>query len=354
MRVGVRTCIVAAVLATAVACGGGSTPTAPDNTTPPATGHIVTGTTVNAITGGAAPGVTIASGAAALGVTGATGAFSVGFSTGGNNRITLSGPGFVTRETGIQAPSLDLRLSLIPSTGFDLAHFDQMFRHREGAGGKVLTRWTSPPALIIERRVLQFTTTEAASYTALEETLTDAEVETLVADLTEGYALLTGGLLGTFSSVTSRTSAPGTEVPIGETGAIVVTRQSELSVRALQAHGVGYWGYARWSTTTDGAVTRGFIILDRDFERGTAFVQVRRSLHMHELGHSLGCQHVSPPFKSVMNPDAQTFPNEFDRSAARIAHLRPVGNRTPDIDPTGHAATTASSASARPLWHGAH
>ena len=51
-------------------------------------------------------------------------AFGIGFSASGNNRITLSAAGFVERQTGIQAPSLDLRLSLIPADGFDLAPRD--------------------------------------------------------------------------------------------------------------------------------------------------------------------------------------------------------------------------------------
>ena len=348
MRTGARTAVVTAVLAMASACGGGGNPTQPDSggSTPPGTGHIVTGTTVNALTDGAASGVTIATGGAALGVTSATGTFSVSVGTSGNNRITLSNPGFVERQTGIQAPSLNLRLSLIPATGFDLARFDQMFRHTSSG---ILARWTSPPHLLIERRVLQFTDVGAASYAALTDTLTDQEVATITTDLTDGYAILTDGKLGTFASVSQQTTATGSTVAVGNEGRIVVTRVEGLT------SATGFWGYARWSTTPDGQVTRGFMMVDATFARSAspAHVPYKRSLHMHELGHTLGCQHVVG-IESVMNSSARIEPNTFDRSAARIAMLRPVGNRTPDIDPTGHAATTASPTSAKPLWHGAH
>ena len=348
MRAGLRSSVVAAVLAIVAACGGGSkSPTQPDNggaTPPPATGHIVTGTTVDATTGAAAPGVTISTGGAPLGVSSATGAFSVGFSASGNNRITLTGAGFVERQTGIQAPSLDLRLSLIP-TGFDLLRFDQMFRHTDGASGKILSRWTSPPHLLVERRVLQFTDVNAPSYTALTDTLTDADVASVTADLADGYAILTDGKLGTFASVNSQTTAPGAEVQVSNEGRIVVTRVEGLTTAT------GYWGYARWSRTADGQVTRGFMMIDAGFERSSS--PFKRSLRMHELGHALGCQHVFG-IVSVMNTNAQSEPTTFDRNAARIAMLRPLGNRTPDIDPLGHAATTAARASTAPIWHGAH
>lgn len=348
VRAGIGTGVVAAALALAAACGGSSSPTQPDGggSAPPVTGHLVTGTTVDAIGGTVAAGITITSGGAALGSTAANGTFQVGFPASGNSRITLSGSGFVERQTGIQAPSLDLRLSLIPATGFDLTRFDQMFRHTSGG---ILARWTSPPHLLIERRILQFTDVGAASYTALTDTLTDAEAASLTADLADGYAILTDGKLGTFASVSSQTTSPGATVAVSNDARIVVTRVQGLTTAT------GFWGYARWSTTADGQVTRAFMMIDADFERSTSplLVASRRSLRMHELGHALGCQHVIGTL-SVMNSDARTEPTAFDRNAARIAMLRPVGNRAPDIDPAGHAATTAARTASAPLWHGAH
>src|SRR5688500_2536328 len=98
------------VLTCALGCNSGS-PTSPDDdddppaTNPPVTGQIVSGTAVDALTDSGAPSISLAAtNGAALGTTAADGAFQVGFSTAGVNRITMSGPGFVERQTGVQAP----------------------------------------------------------------------------------------------------------------------------------------------------------------------------------------------------------------------------------------------------------
>jgi hypothetical protein len=344
-------CSSAAVLALALAsgCSSSGSPTAPrdqqpGNTPPPATGHIVTGRLVDAVSSSHAP---IASGAIAfngslLGHTEADGTFRVGFQTQGVNRVSLTAPGFLERQTGIQAPSLNLQLSLIPA-GFDLAHFNQMWRHVDGN----LTRWTTAPKVIIERRVLQFTNLNAPGYVATSEQLTDAEVARLITDVTDGYAMLTDNRLGPLVSVTSRTAGPGDTVTVGsEAGTIVITRQIGLTAAA------NFWGYARWGRTADAEVTNGFIIVDRDFAVSPARAPFYRSLHMHEFGHTLGAQHVTG-IESVMNSDARKTPNDFDLQSARLVMRRPLGNRTPDIDPASHSATTLRGARAI-TWHGAH
>lgn len=91
-------------------------------------------------------------------------------------------------------------------------------------------------------------------------------------------------------------------------------------------------------------------MLDNAFETAGGF---HRSVRMHELGHTLGYYHVTTNQPSVMNPSARLEPTEFDRQAARIAVLRPIGNRSPDIDPFAHAATSLA-ASRAVTWHGAH
>lgn len=348
MWAGVRIGALGAALAVTAACGS-SSPTAPGTTVPPSipppSGHIVTGTTVNALTGGPAASISIVIGGTSLGASAADGTFRVGFSASGNNRITLSGAGFVTRETGIQAPALDLRLSLIPAN-FELNAFNQMFRHTSSG---ILARWMTPPHLLIERRVLQFTDVGAWSYAALTDTLTDADVASLTADLTDGYAILTDGRLGTFASVTQQTTATGGSVAVSNDGRIVVTRVEGLTEKT------NFWSYARWSTTADGAVTRAFVMIDAGFERSTspAHVPYKRSLRLHELGHALGCQHVSD-ITSVMNANARSEPTTFDRNAARLAMIRPVGNRAPDVDPAGPTALSLSRTTTASIWHGAH
>jgi hypothetical protein len=47
-----------------------------------------------------------------------------------------------------------------------------------------------------------------------------------------------------------------------------------------------------------------------------------------------------------MNPAIGPEPNDFDRAGAIIAFQRPVGNRSPDIDPS----TTASATTGEYRW----
>lgn len=323
---------------------GGANPGNPQPTPGP---HIVSGSVTSAADGAAAGTVSFTVGGTLVGRSDAAGNFSVGFPATGANRTSITATGFVERQTNIAAPGGGRQLSLIPST-FDLAAFDQMFRHAQvGGTGPGLTRWKTPPGLVIERRVLQFTDTGATSYQALDETLTQQEVDSVLSDLLAGYDLLTAGRLGPVASVSTQEAAAGATVTPRQDGRIVVTRQEGLS-RLSDGH---YWGYARWSTNADGEVTSGWIILDRDFERGAS--PYHRSLRMHELGHTLGCQHVTLR-SSVMNSAATIEPNTFDRQAARIAMLRPTGNRTPDIDPASHIASTVTRTSQSLTWHGAH
>lgn len=350
MRPASRVWACMAALAFAAACGS-SSPTSP-RTDPPATlppvtpgTHVTTGTLVSAIGGAGAGAASFTVNGTVVGRSEASGAFSVGFHDAGVNRTVLTADGFLERQTGVRAPAAGLQLTLIP-LALDLTAFNQMFRHAPAGGvAAALTRWTEAPALVIERRVLQFTNVTTPSYIALEERLTDAEVTSIISDMSEGFAILTGRLLGGFRSVTSRTSAVGAAVTVNEPGKIVVTRQVGLTEED------GFWGYARWSTAADGEVTRGFIILDRDFDRSSS--QHIRTLRIHELGHTLGAQHVTPAL-SVMNSVATNAPNDFDHSAGRIAHLRPVGNRSPDVDPALPTATMAARAGLPQVWHGAH
>ena len=346
---------------TAIGCGssgsGGGSPTSPGGTQPPPPGgpppspgtHMVTGSLVSALDDAAgAANVAFTSAGTLLGRSDPGGTFAVGFHTSGMNRTTLTADGFVTRETGIDAPGGNLRLSLIPAApAFDLTSFNQMFRHQQLTGaGPGLTRWADAPGLVLERRVVDFAGICAASYPALDETISDSHAEEILTDMRDGYELLTDGRLGPLASVTMQQAETGAAVSPRQPGRIVVMRAVGLTQKQ------NYWGYACWSTTGDGVVTGGFIILDNDFEKNPS--PYHRSLRMHELGHTLGCQHVDVSRQSVMNSNARHEPQLFDLQSARVAMLRPPGNRTPDIDPVSHIATTAARTAQPVTWHGAH
>ena len=218
----------------------------------------------------------------------------------------------------VRLPGVDLLVSLI-ANNFDLRAFDEMFRAPQ------LRRWTSAPPLLIEARSLQFTDVNMMDAVALDDVMPDAEAASLVSDMTWALPQLTGGSFSNFASVSRQTAAQGTRVTLLNDDVITVSRVVGLTAAT------GFWGYGRWRFQNDGRVVAGIVMLDRDFDRsGSGFV---RSLRSHELGHALGYNHVTAR-TSVMNSQARTEPNDFDRDAARIAFQRPPGNRSPDVDPS--------------------
>jgi hypothetical protein len=277
------------------------------------------GRVVDALTAAGLGGVAMAgSGLSAL-PSGATGSFVIVGASGSSDPVSIafSGSGLVERHTQLRVPGPDALISLIP-TSFDLRAFDEMFRVPQ------LLRWTDAPPLAIERRTLQFTSLSDVDFTALAESLTDGEVEDLSTDLTWALPQLTGNSFGAFASRSVQQAGEGSRVRFLTGGRITIARFAGLTAAT------SFWGYSRWQYRSDGAMTGGTIMLDRDFEKsGSPF---RRSLRAHELGHALGCNHVTARV-SVMNSNARTEPNDFDRSAGRLAFQRPPGNRSPDTDP---------------------
>ena len=154
--------------------------------------------------------------------------------------------------------------------------------------------------------------------------MSDGEVSDLLADLRWALPQLTGNTFTAFADEQPESAAEGERVRVSRTGLIVVARYDGLT------SATGYWGYTRWAWNGAGELQAGIVMLDRGFE--TSGSQYRRSLRAHEFGHALGYTHVSAR-NSVMNPDARTEPNAFDKDGAKIAFQRPPLNRSPDIDP---------------------
>ena len=235
----------------------------------------------------------------------------------GPRMVKVTAGGRVDRETSLRVPGADVVVSMIPAS-FDLRAFDEMFRVPQ------LLRWTSPPPVRLERRTVQYTDVNMTSAQAIADAMSDAEANAIMADLTWALPQLTGGTFTSFASVTPQTSSPGSTVPLLNSGVITIARVAGLT------SGSTFWGYSRWQFRSDGTVVGGLLMIDRDFDRsGSAFT---RSLRSHELGHTLGYNHVSAR-TSVMNSNARTEPNGFDLDACRIAFQRPPGNRAPDVDP---------------------
>jgi hypothetical protein len=180
------------------------------------------------------------------------------------------------------------------------------------------------PPLIIERRPVQYTDVNMATGVALDEEMSEDEVDALVADLAWALPQLTGGTFAAFDGVTRRSGTPGGSTPMLKAGAITVTRVSGLEAAT------GKWGWSRWLYHDDGTVVGGVLLLDRDFDRTAG--PYRRALRAHELGHALGYTHVTSA-ASVMHAAAKTEPTSFDRDSTRIAFERAPGSRSPDVGP---------------------
>ena len=324
--------LLTAVLIISVAgCGGGS-PTEPSNAPPTPT--VVQGQTISAIDGTPVPNLSVRVGGRFPVTADGSGLFRVDVGNQSTYTTVVDGNGVVERETRMAASESPTRVSMIPST-FDLRAFDEMFR----TSNAQLQRWTARPALVILASVMDYKNSSDQTYSATGEQLTDGEIDLLRAHLTEGLALLTGNAYTSFSSIEIERPSGGARVNTLRAGQIVVGRYNGIMnlVKTI--------GYGLWSEQPNGSIVGGAMYLDRNFDHDD---NRRRLLRIHELGHALGYQHVESR-ASIMNPSVGPEPTEFDRLGALIAFARPVGNKSPDVDPAS-SVLSASTGSGR--WVG--
>jgi hypothetical protein len=236
----------------------------------------------------------------------------------GSDTIVISGGSIVERKRTVTIPASEMsREALIPAS-FDLNAFDEMLR-----GGGQLQRWTTAPALVVLGKEMQFDNSASDdAYHATSEALSEADVALLIAQLTEGLALLTANTFTAFSSIEVENPSSGTRVNTLRTGSIVVGRYRGVQTLASTI------GFGRWAISDTAEVVGGAIYLDRNYDRAS---ENRRLLRIHELGHALGYRHVKAR-TSIMNPAIGPQPTEFDRQAASIAFQRMPGNESPDSD----------------------
>jgi len=222
-----------------------------------------------------------------------------------------------------------VKFGLIP-TSFDLSAFNEMFR----GSHERLQRWTTAPALVVLTTVMKYESGDATTADATSEQIPSGEVDTMVRDLTDALATLTGGTFTAFAQVTRESASAGSRATLTRNGQIVVGRYRDIRAAT------GSVGFGRWAEREDGVITAGTMFLDLNYDSGID----KRKLRTHELGHALGYKHLSTR-PSIMNPVLGSDVTEFDRQGAIIAFQRPPGNRAPDTDP--------ASSSLRSLTDGA-
>jgi hypothetical protein len=307
-----------------VACGGKSSPTGPSDGGASTSIH---GQTVNVIDGTATPSLSVQVGSRSATSDG-SGFFEVDPGSQGTFRALIRGSNVVDRDTRLTVPRADLaRVTMIPES-FDLDAFNEMFRYSNSR----LQRWTTKPALVVLGTVMEYRNGTNGTYEANGEQLTDDEVNLMLAHLNEGLALLTGNTYTSFASVDIERPSAGQRVTVLRAGKIVIGRYNGVTTFANTI------GWGQWSEQSDGTITGGATFLDRDFDKNDSR---RRLLRIHELGHALGYQHVNSR-TSIMNPAIGPEPTTFDRNGAVIAFQRPVGNHTPDIDPTSSSLAVST------------
>ncbi len=274
---------------------------------------------MSAVDGSATPSVSVRIGTQLPVTTDTNGLFEVEVGGPGTFGVTVRGQGIVERQTSLVNPAGGrARLSLIPAS-FDLAAFDEMFR----TANERLQRWTSRPSLVVLATVMEYRTGFGNEYSATGEQMSDDEVQQMIAHLTEGLTLLSGGTFTSFEAVEVERPASGTRVEVVRDGRIVAGRYNGIVTLAQTI------GYGQWQELSNGTVVSGSMYLDREFDRDDSR---RRLLRIHELGHTLGYLHVTSR-TSVMNPSIGPEPTQFDRDASKIAFDRFPGNRSPDTDP---------------------
>jgi hypothetical protein len=229
----------------------------------------------------------------------------------------------------VRVPGVDTTLSLMPSS-FNLAAFNDTFR-----SGGVLRRWVSGPRLVVEQRVLQFTSVNDEQFVGTAAMMSDTDARDLVADLTWALPQLTGGRWSSFADVRFETAVAGATVPIVHAGVVFVARYQGLSSAS------SFNGYTRWWWNGGGELLQAAMMLDNNFE--TSGSPFRRSLRSHELGHAMSYTHVTA-LTSVMNSNGRVEPTAFDRDGARFVFQRPPLNRAPDIDPDPHSVNRVAGA----------
>src|SRR5262245_27336708 len=307
----------------AAGCGGAGAPLSPTTPGPaapssPSTTRVLQGQTASAADATTLGGVSVRLGTLEPTTSDANGYFRVENVISGASAIELTGPSIVDRRTDVRLPSGGvIRFGLIP-TSFDLAAFNEMFR----GSHERLQRWVTAPSLVVLTTVMKYENSDAATAEATSERMDSADVETMVRDLSDALATLTGGAFASFAQVTRESTPAGSRTSLTRNGQIVVGRYHD--VRAA----TGSVGFGRWAERDDGVITAGTMLLDAGYDSGSE----KRKLRTHELGHALGYKHLSTR-ASIMNPVLGSDVTEFDRQGAIIAFQRPPGNRAPDTDP---------------------
>jgi hypothetical protein len=251
------------------------------------------------------------------------GDLTIGANQSGTFEATVSGASVVSRKIVVSVPGPNARVTLI-SSSFDLAAFDQLCRQPS------IRRWVSSPTVVVEQRLLSFTTLDTSSYpvaTIDPVSLNDGQaagvsrqMEGILSDLTAGTWRSLGG-------------AQAQEAPANGSVNLLIPGQITVARVRGMAASVGYGGFTRIGVLASGEIAGAMILLDEKYDLPDGDGPYSRVMRQHEFGHAMGLSHVTGR-QSLMNPSAGAGLTSWDREALSIAWHRPIGNASPDIDPS--------------------
>ena len=315
----------------------------------------ISGRITDIVTGSAVGNLTVE--IEGVGATTTNGDGQYGFDTDATGILpmTLSGAGYIRRNTYIDAGGpLTVNATVISdggdygASGFSLAFHDEVFRKNAERGTR---RWTSQPTYQIWMRKLSCTETEATDddrWRCTKATVLDESVSgswfynTVISALAGDVSTLTAGKFS--GPYTTYTPQVGTEIDIKSSTWLTRGIINVVQVRYPDAHTdpdyVGVSSAGMWYYTDQNDYSRGRVIID-DLED-------RVSTITHEIAHTLGFGHPNGynfsqyPGGSIMGGNAITA---RDILQGGIMYDRPVWSHTPDIDPTWFKVNAAMSRS---------
>jgi hypothetical protein len=201
-----------------------------------------------------------------------------------------------------------------------------------------------PPVLVVESSVVNWTdsyTDVELGRTATGEQIPGQLIDQTVAQLQRDLVLLSAEHFTGFASVERRTSPVGgrSEIP---SGAIEVAWERGLAAGMTARWGRPIDAYGGRNLSETVSQAKGRVALDSvQFADMSPVSAGRRDFVLrHELGHAFGYGHttVGPSFmfRQLLGVSAR------DSDAFKVFFQRPIGNKAPDIDPSGFAVNATA------------